>query len=248
MRIFSGAGALALDFHKNNNLFSKNYGNYTTLEGSYQWQKGVGYNWWYDWFFNLGGSVDKKTFSFVKNGTHYVVWCWKGEYWNLGAGAEIGIYYNNNAAQANAGYYLIDPEFLLIRVLMNVVYDGELITTNFAQTNWWVTSFTPRKQKPELNKLSVALKVEFAGQNSSPLGIDHRNLMPPFYAEGLVQKNNDADWKELTWAPTAFRSGRNLLNSCGKHPAQCTDILNPPCKEYTDKVSSINGFQFYINY
>ncbi|MDR2525966.1 MAG: DNRLRE domain-containing protein, partial [Oscillospiraceae bacterium] len=32
MRIFSGAGALALDFHKNNNLFSKNYGNYTTLE------------------------------------------------------------------------------------------------------------------------------------------------------------------------------------------------------------------------
>lgn len=94
-------GAWFLDFHKDNNPKSANYGNYRTLPDSYQWQKAVGYTWFYDWFFNLGGPIKRKMYQFeVERGgllithvTQYVVWCWKADYWNLGAGAEIGIYY-----------------------------------------------------------------------------------------------------------------------------------------------------------
>ena len=126
-------GGLTLDFHKNRNIFSKNYGNYTTLEGSYQWQKQVGYTWWYDWCFNAGGPVDKVRYQFVvdqgtPNATYYIIWCWKGEYWNLGAGAEIGIYYNEDADQAEQGYYKIEPEKLFVTVLMNVFYGTEQIS------------------------------------------------------------------------------------------------------------------------
>ena len=39
-------------------------------------------------------------------------WIWKGDYWNLGAGAEIGIYYQDDLVQASKGYYKISEDDL----------------------------------------------------------------------------------------------------------------------------------------
>ena len=36
--------------------------------------------------------MQRVKFDFVCNGTSYVLWAWKGDYINLGAGAELGIY------------------------------------------------------------------------------------------------------------------------------------------------------------
>ena len=54
------------------------------------WQKDFGYNKLYDFFFNLGTPMSKEMFPF--NRSEYIVWMWRGDYMNLGAGAEIGIY------------------------------------------------------------------------------------------------------------------------------------------------------------
>lgn len=56
------------------------------------WQQHFGYNNLYDWAFDLGTSMLAKKFPFVSGGKKYILWMWKGDYLNLGAGAEIGIY------------------------------------------------------------------------------------------------------------------------------------------------------------
>ena len=77
-------------------LIKRSHTNYTTVEGKYMWQQDVGYNWWFDFFFSLGGPTQAVRLPFSvtdnnNNTTYYIIWCWKADYWNLGAGAEIGI-------------------------------------------------------------------------------------------------------------------------------------------------------------
>lgn len=94
--------------------------------------------------------------------------------WRRGDGAEIGIYYNENADEAGQGYYKINPENLFVTVLMNVYYGTEQITFDFSQTNWWVCSFTPAIQFPNVDWIDVDLDVRFTGSN-------YHKLMRPFY-------------------------------------------------------------------
>ncbi|MBE6819655.1 MAG: RHS repeat-associated core domain-containing protein [Ruminococcaceae bacterium] len=242
MSILAGPGAFILDFHKNVDWNSPNYGNYTTLPDSYQWQHRVGYIWWYDWFFGFGGATGVKRYEFIKEKgtpeqTYYIVWCWKADYWNLGAGAEIGIYYTKEEDQAAKGFYEIDKENLHVRVLMNVTYDDEPITTDFEQTNWWITSFTPEKQYIlDADLIKVDLKVAFVENEN------HSNLMKYFYEEGEIQKARGF-WpdEELEWAPIEKKT-LHIGGYCDLHPTQCT-CFNPPCYKYSD-----DGYQFYIRY
>jgi RHS repeat-associated protein len=247
----TGIGAFLLDFHMDRDRYSPNYGNYRSLPGSYQWQKHVGYTWWYDWFFDLGGPIKRKIYQFevedrvlgFRHVTQYVVWCWKADYWNLGAGAEIGIYYQDNPYRAELGYFDIDTDNLRVRTLMNVTYKGDPIITNFSQTNWWVCMFVPRVQSPDVDNLDVHLKVAFAGKGR------HKDLMKPFFEEGERQHNRER-WQEIKWSDTTGKPFRVL---CGEHPSQCTckllGIIPSPCKYYSDiDMYNLSGWQFEIRY
>jgi hypothetical protein len=102
------------------------------------------------------------------------------------------------------GYYEIDTEHLLVHALMNVTYKGEPLTTNFEQTNWWITSFTPRIQNAtEMDQLNVEFKVKFEGDNNPQIGIDHSNLYAPFYAkwnsEILAGRGDGLSWLPSPW-------------------------------------------------
>ncbi len=175
------------------------------------------------------------------NDTFYIIWCWKGEYWNLGAGAEIGIYYNEDSVQAEQGYYKIEPENLKLNILMNVDYLNEKnvlehLTTNFSQTNWWVTSFTPRIQRPVLSKLQVALEVNFAPsvsyQNSAA------TLWNSFYSTWNL-KVNTGEEQNLSWGPIIRLTNHNY---CGEVPCVCSaggGNIQPCCK-HTDNLYNIN--------
>lgn len=264
----AGIGAWLLDFHLNVNIFDPNFGNYTTIPGSTQWQSRVGYAWYYDLGFAIGGPTQVRRFPFVSNGIHYIIWCWKADYWNLGAGAEIGIYYTDDATKASRGYYSIDVgdssapyhNGLKVTVEMDVIYDGVPITENFVQTNWWVTSFSPRIQSPDIEKLEVNLKVKFADHNRYV----YSGLMESFYkyvenGEGAHYKSEGLSWTETT--PKSRPSGHTGIGHyCGKHPVMCTCSCTTtgcgkPCKEYSDfgdtnKYSIIgnSGFEFNINF
>ena len=67
---------------------------YKDNEGVYHasfdcWQQLFGYNNLYDFFFDLGTSCEPAKFPFTYNGKEYIIWMWKGDYINLGAGAEL---------------------------------------------------------------------------------------------------------------------------------------------------------------
>lgn len=265
MVLGAGIGAWALDFHMNTNIFDPNFGNFTTLPGSYQWQSRVGYNWYYDLAFSLGGPTKVMRYPFMveENGetTYYIVWCWKADYWNLGAGAEIGIYYTKDFDKLQKGYFEIGAtdEFKLnVITEMDVTYDGTPITENFVQENWWVTSFSPRIQSPDIDKLVVNLKVKFSKTNTCG------DLMPAFYTQ-LNDPNTQTPIREgLTWAPTANKARITGHNNClcGKHPVECICNLNctssncdKPCRYYSDfgdtnrtDIIGNNGFEFYIDF
>ncbi len=169
--------------------------NYTSVEGKRMWQSLVGYTPIYDFFFSLGGPILREKYEFeVENSgllsvlfkkTYYVVWIWKGDYWNLGAGAEIGIYYTHFKFYADRDFYDVDTD-LTLDVDMTIKYD-ENILNNLVQTNWWVCSFTPEYQLIDIDLLDVFLKVRFTDPT----------LREPFYMQYVANKNTQLEWEEI---------------------------------------------------
>ena len=103
-------------------------------------------------------------------------------------------------------------------------------------TNWWVCSFTPAIQHPNVNWIDVNVKANFVDTDV----YDADSLMTAFYATGVDMMTEENDWEEISWAPTQRKANR--LEYCDKHPTQCT-CFNAPCCKYSD-----DGYQFYIYY
>lgn len=70
------------------------------------WQKKWGYSDLYDYFFDYATNMERKKFEFTSNGKKYMFWLWKGNYLNLGAGAELGFYeyYGDVSCKVAEGY------------------------------------------------------------------------------------------------------------------------------------------------
>lgn len=227
MAMGSRLGAFFLEFFPNSN------GNYVTREGQYQWQHKMGYNWLYDAFFSLGGPIDKLVYDFTHTNTNnetkfYAVWCWKGDYWNLGPGAEIGIYVQEDAERAERGFYDIDKDNLKIKTHMKVDYNGEF--DEIKQTNWWITMFMPwAGQRINLDDLHVWQAVSF----NIPVDATDKSGMPYIkdYSKhdnlNLFTSFNNSDWNEnildnkehhLSWGPTPpTNAGWDYLNLNGTY-------------------------------
>ena len=203
-------GAFFLEFFPDDSMIP----NYSTREGQYQWQHNMGYNWYYDAFFSLGGPIKKLVYEFTHTNPtnetiHYAVWCWKGDYWNLGPGAEIGIYYQKDQERAARGFYDIDKNNLKVKTHMKVDYNG--YGDNIKQTNWWITMFMPWKgQRINLDDLQVWQAVSFdipvgkKDANGEPYIKDYSkhdnlNLFNSFRNSEWDDKINDKTELNLTW-------------------------------------------------
>jgi hypothetical protein len=73
----------------------------------------IGYNEFYDFVLKTasgaaGGSAAATKFDFVVDGVTYTIWAWKGDYINLGAGAETGVY-----KQGIGSHRFTAPEFAM---------------------------------------------------------------------------------------------------------------------------------------
>lgn len=91
----ANVGGIVLDFK----LDSEGQAFHSNVQN---WQKIGGYNILYDEIFRIGTydvinntkTISKEMFKFSVGSEKYVVWVWRGNYLNLGAGAEIGLYTN----------------------------------------------------------------------------------------------------------------------------------------------------------
>lgn len=158
-KIFVGASAVMAQLGKfDNNLFKlgsfvRTYDKKTNLVYYYAkkncLQSIFGYNDFYDYVFDLGTSMNRNKVEF-KNG-QYVLWMWKGDYWNLGAGGEVGIY-----RKYKGGHWYVDKSYSLKMTLQLFQGKDMFYDRRPKKTQWWITGFVPAKH----NVLAKSLRLE----------------------------------------------------------------------------------------
>ena len=115
------------------------------------WQQIFGYNDFYDTVFHYGTSMLNKKFPFKFKGKNFILWAWKGDYMNLGAGAELGIYSQLGSIEhylAETAYAMPMKMTLTLTCNKNKIkiidYDPKKWQTHEQNTDkWWVTGFNP---------------------------------------------------------------------------------------------------------
>ena len=117
------------------------------------WQQYFGYSFLYDYAFDAGTSMATDQFYFDYAGEQYAFWIWRGDYINLGAGAEAGIYYGGGP------FWAVDTD-LAMRMSMDVYYQGENIIS-YSDTTWWLTGFNPEYLNVSAGDMSVVYTIVF---------------------------------------------------------------------------------------
>ena len=109
------------------------------------WQYIFGYIDFYDMIFCAGtaGNMRKEKICFEYNDTKFIIWLWKGDYPNLGGGAEMGIYDNS----------AITPGFWIgtsynYTMTLSLYYKESFQYNNIFswmpdEMQWWITGFNP---------------------------------------------------------------------------------------------------------
>ena len=64
----------------------------------------------YDEVFRIGTKMNEKDFPFKVGNEEYALWMWKGNYWNLHSGAELGLYKYDRTHAGTKHYDAIDFE------------------------------------------------------------------------------------------------------------------------------------------
>lgn len=126
------------------------------------WQAGAGYNSLYDFLFDLGTEMRVTRTVFTSEGVDYAVWAWKGDYINLGAGAELGIYRKS----AIPGHWDVDKNLAMPMTLKLTDKEDNLIFRYAPkEPQWWITGFKPSMQNVDPDDLKATFTVDFS-QNS----------------------------------------------------------------------------------
>ncbi len=131
------------------------------------WQSlhAVGYNDLYYAVFKAateatGTSMAKDKFMFNVGDKEYVIWVCKGDYINLGAGAEAGIY-----KEYGLGHWLTSPENAMPMTLtLTDKNTGEQIYSYGEpdEKYWWITGFDPSHPNNQENELEATVVLDFS--------------------------------------------------------------------------------------
>ncbi len=118
------------------------------------WQKNFGYCSFYDAVFDTATYMEAERFDFTSGGTSYTLWAWKGNYINLGAGAEMGLY-TGGGWMVSANHNITPP------MTMSLTYDGSTIIDH-SDTTWWITGFNPNYLDVREDQLTATFTVDFS--------------------------------------------------------------------------------------
>jgi len=156
------------------------------------WQKWLGYGHFYDWMFALGtlGNINRAkmdvNIEVDNNGVSVpydlMLWFWKGNYLNLGAGTESGFYYSMGGSEvdpiagATAGYFSHEDIILqgtkggrdFTYPMTLTMYDkekGKVFELDPKGESWWPAGFDPSYPSPNCNDLTAVTVVDFDENN-----------------------------------------------------------------------------------
>lgn len=130
------------------------------------WQQYFGYTDLYDVVFDSSTSMRFGKFEFDVNGddySDYVLWAWKGNYLNLGAGAELGIY--ERWAYSNEIWKVDKNNSMTMTLKLEHKTKGTLFDWQPKDKQWWITGFDPKTQNVNRDVLKATYSVEFTDIN-----------------------------------------------------------------------------------
>lgn len=133
------------------------------------WQRSFGYNKFYDDVFRIGSYMNYDRADFSANGKKYALWFWKGDYWNLQSGAEIGLYENPTMLSGTYHYDAVDFEVPMTLSLYNY-YSKNNIEHVFSwlptTEQWWITGFNVHFKEPNPNVMVSVGSVDLSSKTS----------------------------------------------------------------------------------
>ena len=123
------------------------------------WQQCVGYTRFYDSVFDLFTDMRYNNDGMFKyKNQNYILWAWKGDYINLGAGAELGFYYGGEDMNS---IWQIDKSLAMPMTLTLKHKIHGTIVNNWKDTTWWITAFNPDYKDIYAVDLTAYYTVEF---------------------------------------------------------------------------------------
>lgn len=129
------------------------------------WQKYFGYNDLYDLAFYLGTDMKRYKLKFTYNKKDWILWAWKGDYLNLGAGAELGIY-NRLCVRGHKTPHWLAATSYAMKMELKLTYKGyTIIDYKPSEKQWWITGFNPYYQDVKAKLLKATFKVKFNNSN-----------------------------------------------------------------------------------
>jgi hypothetical protein len=130
-----GKGMLSLGFNFN----FKDMLIYTVVDA---WTREFGFAVVYDVIANAVGVYDYETrrFHFDYDGLEWMIQVWKGTYFYVTNGAEIGIYNRVPGEELGTFYNCVDDENMM-EMSMTLSYKGKHLFTMSPQKHWWLTGF-----------------------------------------------------------------------------------------------------------
>ena len=133
--------------------------NKITLQGEF------GYTKWYDKVFHRYTKSDNDQ---IDIGNGYKIWIWKGDYLNLGAGGEIGIY--NEYIKNDYGVVgTTMSEQFGIKMIMKIIdkTTGNDVVNRGKSTEWWMTGWNPYVQGLSDKNLMLTGTIDFSRNNKT---------------------------------------------------------------------------------
>ena len=130
------------------------------------WQQYFGYSDLYDVVFDSATSMRYGKFDFDVNDdgyTDYVLWAWKGNYLNLGAGAELGIY--ERWAYSDEIWKVNKNNAMKMTLKLEHKKKGILFDWQPEEKQWWITGFDPKTPNVNRDDLTATYTVEFTNMN-----------------------------------------------------------------------------------
>ncbi|EWM52139.1 DUF4474 domain-containing protein [Ruminococcus flavefaciens] len=193
-------------------------GVYHIKQDTWQGWGPVGYNTGYDNVFNRGvsangNSIDVyQTYDFEFDGQQFVIWAWKGDYMNLGAGTETGIYINSG----DNSHYVTGREYALDMSLVleydddgnwdnggnEVLFNYNPFTDNSQNggndwwnggRQWWVNGFDTNHQNVQADQLRATTTIRFDSlDNGAEM---YEALKKSVGVTGTVSREGSGHWE-----------------------------------------------------
>lgn len=166
------------------------FGFFRTADGVYHARQDAlqqygGYNSVYDMVFDAVTSMNRARFFFKVGGKEYAIWAWKGNYLNLGAGAELGIY----ERWGTTDHYIVnhDLELPMTLELYDTRFNKKIIEYRPKEKQWWITGFNPTFIYADAKYLKAVYTVDFSSKKN-------------FYEAFKSTIKNTPDYANMGWS------------------------------------------------